>query len=246
VDPEADRHHLTCEAAAAERDRLSVPVLDDPRDGGVYTVVDWLETWVETRARLRDSTRRMYQGHIRLYFHRLLDGVLLRELHIGHVQDAFQRLFDEGMTATTARRLFSTLRSALNAAVREQLIRDNPARYLKLPKGRRPFAVVWTKRRVQEWRRTGERPVVAVWTPAQLAQFLSVGSIGVRRKLPARFVICPGSAPIDVPDHPRSPGQRPIRPVRADNPVTALDLVSSAGPEVTRSLRLVLGEYIDH
>jgi integrase len=164
--------YLTCEAAAAARDRLSVPVLGDPRDG-VYTVVEWLEAWVETRARLRDSTRRMYQSHIRLYFRRLLDGVLLRELHIGHVQDAFQRLFDEGMTAATARRLFSTLRSALNAAVRERLIRDNPARYLKLPKGRRPFAVVWTKRRVQEWRRTGERPVVAVWTPAQLAQFLS-------------------------------------------------------------------------
>jgi hypothetical protein len=115
----------------------------------------------------------MYQGHIRLYFRRLLDGVLLRELHIGHVQDAFQRLFDEGMTAATARRLFSTLRSALNAAVRERLIRDNPARYLKLPKGRRPFAVVRAKRRVQEWRRTGEGPVVAVWTPGQLAEFLS-------------------------------------------------------------------------
>ena len=73
--------------------------------------------------------------------------MLLRELHIGHVQDAFQRLFDDGMTAVTARRLFSTLRSALNAAVRERLISDNPARYLKLPKGRRPFAVVWTRRR---------------------------------------------------------------------------------------------------
>jgi hypothetical protein len=47
--------YLTCEAAAAARDRLSVPVLGDPRDG-VYTVVEWLETWVETRARLRDST----------------------------------------------------------------------------------------------------------------------------------------------------------------------------------------------
>jgi hypothetical protein len=44
----------------------------------------------------------MYRGHIRLYFRRLLDGVLLRELHIGHVQDAFQRLFDDGMTAATA------------------------------------------------------------------------------------------------------------------------------------------------
>jgi hypothetical protein len=167
--------YLTCEAAAAARDRLSVPVLGDPRDG-VYTVVDWLEAWVETRARLRDSTRRMYQSHIRLYFRRLLAGVLLRELHIGHVQDAFQRLFDEGMTAATARRLFSTLRSALNAAVRERLIRDNPARYLKLPKGRRPFAVVWTKRRVQEWRRTGERPVVAVWTPAQMTWTWMKGS----------------------------------------------------------------------
>jgi hypothetical protein len=31
----------------------------------------------------------MYQSHIRLYFRRLLEGMLLRELHIGHVQDAF-------------------------------------------------------------------------------------------------------------------------------------------------------------
>jgi hypothetical protein len=67
--------YLTCEAAAAERDRLSVPVLGDSRDG-VYTVVEWLENWLETRARLRDSTRRVYQGHIRLYFRRLLDGVV--------------------------------------------------------------------------------------------------------------------------------------------------------------------------
>jgi integrase len=136
-------------------------------------MLEWLETWAGTRARLRDSTRRMYQGHIRLYFRGLFGGVLLREVHVGHVQDAFQRLFDEGMTAATARRLFSTLRSALNAAVRERLIADNPARYVKLPRGHRPLAVVWTKRRVQQWRRTGERPVVAVWTPALLAEFLS-------------------------------------------------------------------------
>jgi site-specific recombinase XerD len=102
----------------------------------VYTVVEWLGTWVQTRARLRHSTRRTYQGHIRLYFRRLLDGVLLRELYIGHIQDAFQQLFDQGMTAANARRIFSVLRSALNAGVQEQLILDNPTRYLKLPKGR--------------------------------------------------------------------------------------------------------------
>lgn|SRR5512146_1968300 len=48
-----------------------------------------------------------------------------------------------------ARRLFSTLRTALNAAAREGLIPDNPARYVKLPRGARPHAVVWTKRRVR-------------------------------------------------------------------------------------------------
>jgi integrase len=159
-------------AAAAERDRLSVPAPGDPR-GSLYTVAEWLEAWAGTRARLRDSTLRMYRGHIRLYLRGLLHGVLLRELRVGHVQDAFQRLFDDGMTTATARRVFSTLRSALNTAVRERLIGDNPARYLKLPKADRPLAVVWTSRRVRDWQRTGRRPVVAVWTPVQLAEFLS-------------------------------------------------------------------------
>jgi integrase len=168
--------YLTCDAAAAAREKLSVPQPGDP-GARVLTVADWLETWVETRVRLRDSTRRIYRSHIRLHFRRLFDAVLLAELHVGHVEQAFRRLFDEGMTAATARRLFSTLRTALNAAARERLIPDNPARYVKLPRGTRPHAVVWTRRRVAEWQRTGMRPGVAVWTPAQLARFLaSIGS----------------------------------------------------------------------
>ncbi len=49
----------------------------------------------------------------------------MSELHAGHVAQTFRRLFDEGMTAATARRLFSTLRTALNVAARERLIPDN-------------------------------------------------------------------------------------------------------------------------
>jgi hypothetical protein len=94
--------------------------------------------------------------------------------HAGRVERAFARLFADGMSAATARRVFSTLRTALNAAVREGLIPGSPARYVApLPRARRPFAVVWTKRRVEEWQRTGERPAVAVWAPEQLSAFLS-------------------------------------------------------------------------
>ena len=163
--------YLTPDAAAAERERLSVPARGGPGDA-VYTVGQWLEAWVETRARLRDSTRRIYKSHVRQHLRRVFDGVLLRELDAGRVGQAFARLSTGGMSAATARRVFSTLRTALNAAVREGLIPGSPARYVELPKARRPFAVVWTRRRVEEWQRTGERPVVAVWTPEQLSEFL--------------------------------------------------------------------------
>ena len=95
--------YLTCDAAAVARDKLIVSQLGDP-GGRVLTVADWLETWVETRVRLRDSTRRIYRSHIRQHLRRLFDGVVLSELHVGHVEMAFRRLFDDGMIPATARR----------------------------------------------------------------------------------------------------------------------------------------------
>ena len=110
---------------------------------------------------------------MRLHLVPHLGQVLLAELDIGHLEQAFTALLrQDGVTAATAHQVMATLRSALNTAVREKLIADNPARYLKLPTGQRPHAVVWAPRRVKEWRRTGVRPAVAVWTPVQTAQFL--------------------------------------------------------------------------
>lgn len=83
----------------------------------------------------------------------------------------FTSMLEDGVSDATVRRVYCTVRSALNAAVRERLIPDNPARYLQVPAGRRPHAVVWTRRRVRQWRRTGKRPAVAVWTPAQTRLF---------------------------------------------------------------------------
>jgi hypothetical protein len=40
--------------------------------------------------------------------------VLLRELDAARVEQAFARLFAEGTSVATARRVFSTLRTALN------------------------------------------------------------------------------------------------------------------------------------
>ncbi|MGI5246044.1 hypothetical protein [Dactylosporangium sp. CA-139066] len=69
-------------------------------------------------------------------------------------------------------RVRATLRAAYNAAIRDGMVIDNPARRVEMPTARRPHAVVWTPGRVQQWRADGHRPAVAVWTTAQLAWFL--------------------------------------------------------------------------
>src|SRR5437762_2332589 len=76
-------------------------------------------------------------------------------------------------TPGTLHRIRATLRAALNAAVREGLRPDNPARHVELPGPRRPHAQVWTDQQITAWRKQGQRPIVAVWTAQQLATFLA-------------------------------------------------------------------------
>lgn len=73
----------------------------------------------------------------------------------------------------TQQRIRATLRTALNAAIRRQLITFNPAAHVELASGKRPKAVLWTEQHVEHWRRTGEKPSpVMVWTPPQIGAFL--------------------------------------------------------------------------
>jgi integrase len=73
----------------------------------------------------------------------------------------------------TKQRIRATLRTALNAAIRRQLITFNPASWVELESGKRPKAVLWADRHVDHWRETGETPsAVMVWTPTQIGHFL--------------------------------------------------------------------------
>ncbi|MEU5091684.1 tyrosine-type recombinase/integrase [Streptomyces sp. NPDC021356] len=66
-----------------------------------------------------------------------------------------------------------TLRTALNAAIGQQLITFNAAKYVELGSSVRPKGLLWTAERVARWRETGAKPSpVMVWTPEQLGAFL--------------------------------------------------------------------------
>jgi integrase len=134
--------------------------------------------WLAARVALRPSTLRGYTAHVDDYLKPHLGHIPLRELSVGDVQQMFTTIMRHGsvaggaVTPATMKRIHATLRAALNAAVRERHIADNPARYVELPPARRPHAVVWTADQVSEWQRTGARPAVAIWTADQTARFL--------------------------------------------------------------------------
>jgi len=144
----------------------------------LWTLETWLGFWLSTRRSIRPSTARTYRIHIDRYLVPALGSFRLAELSSRDIARMFAELASTRnrhgriYSAAMLQRIRATLRAALNAAIREGLIRDNPARRVELANPRRPHAVVWTDRRVTDWQRTGERPAVAVWTAAQLAYFL--------------------------------------------------------------------------
>ena len=161
---------------------MALRVLQAPCSAGgtsAWTTGRWLQQWLAGRVSLRPSTRRMYESHLRLYLLPHLDRTPLSALSIGEVRAMFlaisrrHQALGTPLSATTVHSIRCTLRAALNAAIREGLLTDNPARWVELPTHHRPHAVVWTRARVAAWQAGGARPKVAVWTAADTARFLT-------------------------------------------------------------------------
>ena len=169
--------YLTRREAVSARDAL----LGRGDEGAVveaWTVGRWLRYWLSTRTSIRPSTLRSYTEHVERHLIPHLGRIPLGALTSRHITDMIAELGSTDNrcgrppTPSTLYRIRATLRSALNAAIREGLLRDNPARSIELPSPRRPQAQVWTDQRVQAWQETGQRFAVAVWTVQQTAAFL--------------------------------------------------------------------------
>jgi integrase len=169
----------TRDAAAAARHA----VLDGPADeaaAGAWTVARWLRYWLaQAEPHLRPSTLHGYRDHIDRYLIPSIGRITLADLTSRRLQACFNLLARQRtrngtpIAASTVDRVRATLRSALNAAVREGLIASNPLAHLRLDKPVRPHPVIWTDERVEAWRRDGIRPQVGVWTLRQLITFLT-------------------------------------------------------------------------
>jgi len=116
-----------------------------PEDAG-ETVAGFLDRWYATRAqRVKPLTAKGYEGHIRVHIRPAIGDVLLEDLTVDQVQDMLNAVPGE------PHRVFATIRTALNAAVKQRKIRWNPCAGVELPP---------------------ETPARGkTWTPAQARQF---------------------------------------------------------------------------
>ncbi|MCU7724008.1 hypothetical protein ODJ79_09800 [Actinoplanes sp. KI2] len=146
--------------------------------GHTWTIARWLTYWLTTRTSIRLTRHAIYTRHVRQFPIPAIGHLRLTDLTSRHLTAMFAELAagttpaGSPRSSATLQRIRAALRAAYNAAIREGMITDNPARRVEMPAGRRPQAVVWTEGRVEDWHTDGVRPGVAVWTPAQLIEFL--------------------------------------------------------------------------
>ncbi len=119
--------------------------VDDRQTTGTY-----LEEWLAGKRRLRPTTARSYEAHLRLYLMPHLGHLPLERLRPAHISAMFDAITagNEGrervVGPATVRRIHATLRSALNAAVKAQRLAMNPALHVELPEARRPRVLPWS------------------------------------------------------------------------------------------------------
>lgn len=98
-------------------------------------LADYLTAWLDDVAalRLKPSTMAAYRSHVQGHLAPAFGRVTLDKLTPGHIQRMIKDKTDAGLTPLTIRHIRSTLRKALNDAVRQGMIAVNPARLVTLP-----------------------------------------------------------------------------------------------------------------
>jgi len=136
-------------AEQARIDAHTAPTLADR----AMTLETWLTAWLDSDPNWRPATRSTYTRTVAGYIQPNLGRHKLTELKPDHIRSMLARMRAQALSRTTVHMAYSTLRSALNAAIREQVITWNPCTAVKVE--------------------GPDRPEMAVWTPEQVSVFLA-------------------------------------------------------------------------
>ena len=124
---------------------------------------EWMTFWYETccKPAVRPNTRTGYENNIRLYIRPRLGNIPLNKLTTNDLQQfinwmrkdgrsEYRESRGEGLSDSTVRHCYGLCRRALEKAVAEKLISQNPARECKLPPARRMEMRLLSRKELQK------------------------------------------------------------------------------------------------
>jgi hypothetical protein len=100
---------------------------------GAHLLGEFATSWVRQRAGLRPKTRQLYEGLVRLHIVPILGGLALAEVTPARVRAWRSDLLDSGTGPVTVAKAYRLLRTIMQTAVDDDLVRGNPCQI----KGRR-------------------------------------------------------------------------------------------------------------
>ena len=128
-------HSKTIEGTKRQASQYLTKVLRE-MDTGLYveqsqvTLGDFLDKWLEVVAGPRVSERTLadYRGNLARYVRPTLEERRLQDLRPFEIQTLYAAMLERGLSPRTVRATHAPLRSALDQAVKWQLVPRNPAR----------------------------------------------------------------------------------------------------------------------
>ena len=98
----------------------------------------WLDGWWATKEKsLSPSSVSPWRSAIRKYLQPCLGEHALVDLRVGHLEEFYRRLVDDGLSPARVQKIHTVASVALNDAVRRELITVSPAMQARAPKGQR-------------------------------------------------------------------------------------------------------------
>jgi integrase len=101
---------------------------------------EWAQTWIDTKTHLKPKTLEGYESLFRSRILPVFGTARLQDIRAIEIERWISAMHDEGLSPSRIRQAHSPMSSTLTAAVRNQMIRTNPAQGVSLPRqARKPM-----------------------------------------------------------------------------------------------------------
>jgi integrase len=108
------------------------------------TFSDYMRFWLDTKAHeMSIQTLKAYESYLKNHILSSLGPLPLASLTPMHVQGFVRELRSKGLSEWTVKRIFNVVNASLNAAVKMELIKKNPALSIEKPKVTSKETTIW-------------------------------------------------------------------------------------------------------